>query len=109
MHYFNENSYILLYIFEKWGVLVRKTKAKKEKKFIPVPESLSTEPKIEILGNREIIIDGCKGVVEYGENLIKLSTGELVIAFEGIDLLVKSFDNQIAIINGNISEISFIK
>ena len=30
-----------------------------------VTDLFADEPKIEMLGNREMIIDGCKGVVEY--------------------------------------------
>lgn len=65
------------------------------------------EPKIEMLGNREIIVDGCKGVVEYGENLIKLSLRESVLSLSGDNLIIKSFDSNIAVICGEICEISF--
>lgn len=85
----------------------RKRKSK-ERLHIPVPEALGPEPHIEMIGNREIIIDGCKGVVEYDENLIKLNTGELVISFTGFNLLIKSFDSDVAVITGEISEIGFV-
>lgn len=75
---------------------------------IPVPESLSPEPHIEILSNREIMVDGCKGVAEYSENLIKLNTGELLISFIGTDMVMKSFDCDIAVITGKIAEITFV-
>ncbi len=71
-------------------------------------EIFQDEPKIEMLGNREIIIDGCKGVVEYDENIIKLSLGETVLSLLGDGLIIKSFDNDIAVICGQISEISFV-
>ena len=71
-------------------------------------EMFQEEPRIEMLGNREIIIDGCKGVVEYDENIIKLSLGETVLSLLGDGLIIKSFDNDIAVICGQISEISFV-
>ncbi len=70
-------------------------------------EMFADEPKIEMLGNREIIIDGCKGVVEYSENLIKLSLGESVLSLSGDSLVIKSFDNSVVVISGQICEISF--
>ncbi len=70
-------------------------------------EMFADEPKIEMLGNREIIIDGCKGVVEYGENLIKLSLGKSTLSVSGDNLVIKSFDSSIAVISGQIGEISF--
>ena len=61
-----------------------------------------------MLGNREMIIDGCKGVVEYDETIIKLSLGEYVLSLSGDNLLINSFDNSVAIISGQICEISFV-
>ena len=66
------------------------------------------EPKIEMLGNREMIIDGCKGVVEYDESILKLSLGEYVLSLSGDNLLINSFDNSVAVISGQICEISFV-
>lgn len=86
----------------------RKKKTNKEKPRIPLPEALSNEPKIEMLGNREIIVDGSKGVVEYGENLIKLNTGEYVLSVLGDELVIKSFDGSVAVISGKIAEITFV-
>ncbi len=86
----------------------RKKKKTSEKPRIPLPEALSNEPKIEMLGNREIIVDGCKGVVEYGENLIKLNTGEYVLSILGDELVIKSFDGSVAVIGGKIAEITFV-
>lgn len=86
----------------------RKKKKPNEKPRIPLPEALSNEPKIEMLGNREIIVDGCKGVVEYGENLIKLNTGEYALSVLGDELIIKSFDGSVAFIGGKIAEITFV-
>ena len=73
-----------------------------------VTDLFADEPKIEMLGNREMIIDGCKGVVEYDEAIIKLSLGEYVLSLSGDNLLFNSFDNSVAIISGQICEISFV-
>lgn len=86
----------------------RKKKKHNEKPRIPLPEALSDEPKIEMLGNREIIVDGSKGVVEYGENLIKLNTGEYVLSVLGDSLVIKSYDGSVAVIGGKIAEITFV-
>lgn len=73
-----------------------------------VPDFFVDEPKIEMLGNREIIVDGCKGVVEYGETLIKLSLGDNVLSLSGDNLVIRSFDSSVAVINGQICDISFV-
>ena len=83
-------------------------KKTKEKKHIQMPDILSDEPKLETLGNREIIVEGCKGIAEYSENLIKLNTKTLVIGFSGTEMLIQSFDNGVAVIKGIIAEITFV-
>ncbi len=83
---------------------------KREKQSIKsklLSDIIVNEPKIELLGNREIVVEGCKGVVEYDENTIRLSLGESVLAICGDDLLIKSFDSDVAVISGNICGISF--
>ncbi len=86
----------------------RKKKKHLEKSRIPLPEALNNEPKIEMLGNREIIVDGAKGVVEYGENLIKLNTVEYVLSILGDELVIKSFDGSVTVVSGKIAEITFV-
>ncbi len=72
-----------------------------------INEMFRDEPRIEMTGNREIIIDGCKGVVEYTENNIRLSLGESIMSLSGDSLLIQSFDNDVVIISGQISDIDF--
>jgi sporulation protein YqfC len=42
-------------------------------------DAVSGYAHIELSGNREAIIEGCQGVVEYGDNLISLNTGKLTV------------------------------
>lgn len=86
----------------------RKTREKNQLKNKLISEMFRDEPRIEMSGNREIIIDGCKGVVEYTENNIRISLGENVLSLSGDNLLIQSFDNDVVIINGQISDIDFL-
>lgn len=86
--------------------MARKKEKNQAKKL--VTDLFSDEAKIEMLGNREMIIDGCKGVVEYEETIIKLSLGEYVLSLSGDNLLICSFNNSVAVISGQICEISFL-
>lgn len=83
-------------------------KKAKEKKRRFVPTALSDEPKLEAVGNREIIVEGCKGISEYSESLIKLNTGSLSMGFKGAEMLIQSFDNSVVVIKGIITEIYFV-
>lgn len=81
---------------------------KKKERKLQMPDMLLNEAKIEMIGNREIIVDGCKGVIEYGENLIKLNIGELVLCLAGDNMIIESFDSGVAIVRGKFAEISFV-
>jgi len=62
---------------------------------------------IEIVSNCCAMVDGCRGVLEYGEDIIRLNTGRNNISISGNGLTIKSLDCQQAIIEGIIVAIEF--
>jgi len=62
---------------------------------------------IEMNGNRELDVDGCLGVLEYGENAIVLNTGRLTVKICGDELTVVSMQNGRANIKGLITCVDF--
>lgn len=63
---------------------------------------------IEIDGGREAVVDGCKGVLEYEECLIRLNIGSGQVKFTGQKLLIRSLTANQAQIEGCIESISFL-
>ena len=72
------------------------------------PGAISGLAHLEAQGNREIIIDGCKGVLEYGETSICINTGKLRVRLSGCDLTITAMQNGQAIIKGIIACIEFL-
>lgn len=72
------------------------------------PSALSGVSQIEIAGNREAVIDGCQGILEYDENNIKLTTGKMAVRFSGRALQIKVLTHDSAVIEGFISNIEFL-
>lgn len=62
---------------------------------------------IELAGNREAFVDGCKGILTYDDNHIRLNTGKLIVSFSGSGLSINALQMEQAIVSGNIAEISF--
>lgn len=62
----------------------------------------------ELNGNREVVVDGCKGILEYDENIIKLNTGKMVTKFLGRHLNIKCLTPDSLVIEGLITSIEFI-
>ncbi len=70
-------------------------------------DALSGYAHIELCGNREATVDGCRGVLEYSDCRIALNTGKLTVRFCGCDLCIASMQNGQAVIKGLISDMSF--
>ena len=62
---------------------------------------------IEISGNREVIVEGCQGVLEYGESAIALNTGRLTVRICGCELTIISMQNGQAVIKGIITGVEY--
>ena len=67
--------------------------------------TLTKGAQIVLSSNREATIEGCRGVLEYGDDRIRLSTGSSVIRFTGSELEIKSLSPGHAAIKGFIVSI----
>lgn len=73
-----------------------------------VPESAMMDSfRIEFRGNSDVIIEGCKGIVEYEESGISLNLGKMIIHFGGADLEISSFFEEQAILKGTVVAMEF--
>lgn len=70
-------------------------------------DTLAGYAHIEISGNKEVLIDGCQGVLEYGDSAIALNTGRLTVRICGCELTVVSMQNGQAIIRGTVTGVEF--
>ena len=70
--------------------------------------SLSGSARFEMCGNREVIIEGCRGVLEYDENVVRINTGKMITCFFGRGLTRKCLTTDSLIVEGFITSIEFI-
>lgn len=76
---------------------------------LDIPASaLAGMPQIELSGNREAVVEGCQGILEYDENIIRLSTGKMSIRFTGRNLQIKVLTHTSAVVDGFITGIEFL-
>lgn len=85
-------------------------KPKKEKmKLFGVGElSASAGPTIQLNSNKEASIEGCLGVMDYYENLIKLRISGGVMIFSGQKFNISSLTDNYVEITGEIDSIEFV-
>lgn len=76
-------------------------------KYDDFKKSLIKHSEIQITDNSGIVIDGCRRVVEYNENLIRLELAVVFVSVVGMDLKMNNFSIGGLVINGKIHSISF--
>lgn len=70
-------------------------------------DAVSGYAHIELSGNKEAIIEGCQGVLEYSDSLIALNTGKLTVRVCGCGLTIVSMQNGQAVIKGTITGVDY--
>ena len=71
-------------------------------------ETLYNLSQIQITGNREAIVEGCKGILEYDDCMIRLKTKSMQISFWGSGLVLKCLNTDNVIIEGQLERLEFI-
>lgn len=60
-------------------------------------------------GNREVLFEGCSGIIEYNESRIKLNVGKYMVVLSGNALSLRSMSDDTVIIEGFITGMEFVQ
>jgi len=63
---------------------------------------------IELYGNKQIIVEGCKGVIDYCEDFLKLDLGNITLKVTGRDLIIESYIYEQIDLKGEIVSVEFM-
>ncbi len=68
---------------------------------------MTSAPYLELYGNREVVLDGCLGVYEYGDTFIKLrlKSGAVTVCGDGLEMIF--FEGERIDIKGIITSVEF--
>ena len=83
-----------------------KEKQKESKRRPPFLSTLNA-PCIELSGNRELLIEGSKGVLEYSTDSVRINTGGMLVNISGRELNLRCISDSALIIDGFILSLSF--
>ena len=74
---------------------------------LPGCELLTSKSRIELFSNREMILEGCLGVMQFNDNYIKLSLkgGNLILYGKSFD--ISGFSQNTITVRGYIESIEF--
>ncbi len=72
-------------------------------------DALLDVPSVRVVGNGLVIVEGCRGLIDYVGNRITVDLGDLVAAVYGSELVMESLTRGALNITGRISSITFDK
>lgn len=79
-----------------------------EKKTEHVLQSRGMPSHMEINGNREVTLEGCRGVMEYDSDVVRVRTAKGNVRFTGRGLVIKCLDADSLVVEGFITGIEFL-
>ncbi len=95
-----------------------KNKPKKGQEIVPAegrlsraldlpPGIFSGGAHIRLVGDREATVEGCRGVLEYNAECVKLNIGSGTVCFCGQGLRLSQFDREHTCISGKIESVNY--
>lgn len=91
----------------------KQRKVKKQNRFeqlLEIPKEISSqEPKITVMGFKELLIENYKGILEYQDFYIRINTYYGIININGFDLDLNEMTTDDLLIKGKIESIDFEK
>lgn len=76
---------------------------------LELPKELILDlPKLTIVGNKDMMIENYKGVMEYGSARIRINTGIGIIKITGAGLMIKEITSEDIIVSGEIHGLEFL-
>ena len=65
-------------------------------------------PCVELNANRQAIIEGCEGIVEYSASTVKLNCKSMVLLLQGFDLCLEHLSSTQVCVSGTICTLQFL-
>ena len=81
-----------------WGVVMKLKNIKDE----------GLKGNIELYGNKQVIVEGAKGVVDYSEDFLKIDLGNICLKISGRNLVIESFIYEQIDVKGEIVALEFM-
>ena len=86
-----------------------KAKGTNRKERLVKPDSFAIEePQLEFSSNRQLVVDGCKSILEYEPETVKLKLYMYNVRIIGHDLMLNNLSNETVLITGFIQSLEFM-
>lgn len=65
--------------------------------------------RIELLSDSQVTVEGCKGIMDYGDEYIKLNIGNGTVAIIGAGMYACSYCGDTVIVRGKITSLELCR
>ena len=65
-------------------------------------------PRIEIIGCSRVNVENFRGILDYGENCIKINSNTGIIKIDGDELFIESISDEGVFVQGRILRVEFL-
>lgn len=83
-----------------------RTEPKSKRRSPAIPPAIGAAC-LELSGNRELLIEGSKGVLEYTPETVRVNTSDMIVSVSGRGLDLRCISSSALIIDGFILNIEF--
>ncbi len=83
-------------------------KEKVSKVFELPAEIILDMPQLVMMGNKSLIVENYKGVIEYGVERIRLNTGCGIVSLNGLNMSILEITSEDVMITGEIKQLEFL-
>lgn len=88
---------------------VRKSVRERFTEMLELPKDLVLDrPKLTLIGNRDLMIENYKSVLEYDAGILRINTGSGIIRIAGSDLSIREITSEDIVISGMVRSVEFI-
>lgn len=82
-------------------------KGEKPSRIPLLPELAIEYPQIQIQSNKEAVIEGCRGIIEYSDEIVRLNVDKMELKVYGRDLNLKCLTGENIVITGRFERIEY--
>ena len=74
----------------------------------PLLQNAVEGARMEFKGNREVVLEDCRGILEYDTDVVRVRAGKLIVRFTGRGLTIKCMTADSMVVEGFITGMEFM-
>lgn len=64
--------------------------------------------RIEIIGDKRVLVENHRGILEYGDRLMRINCGSMVVRIEGENLALRTLSLSELAVTGKITAVQYV-